>query len=86
MALMSVKDAVAKVNPQYAANIEAMYRHARDNDLRAAEVITDVEGYRVGEALEVDLIVQLHRAQTMLDVEQPGSSAPLTSRPWVTPP
>lgn len=54
MALMSVKDAVAKVNPQYAANIEAMYRHARDNDLRAAEVITDAKGDRKRKAHEQD--------------------------------
>ena len=54
MALMSVKDAVAKVNPQYAANIEAMYRHARDNDLRAAEVITDATGDRKRKAHEQD--------------------------------
>ena len=54
MALMSVKDAVAKVNPQYAANIEAMYRQARDNDLRAAEVITDAKGDRKRKAHEQD--------------------------------
>jgi len=54
MALMSVKDAVARVNPQYAANIEAMYRHARDNDLRAAEVITDAKGDRKRKAHEQD--------------------------------
>lgn len=40
MALMSVKDDVARVNPMYAENIERMYRHCRDN-LRGAEVITD---------------------------------------------
>ena len=28
MALMSVKDEVAEVNPQYAENIERMYRYA----------------------------------------------------------
>ncbi|MBV8683384.1 MAG: hypothetical protein JO111_10950, partial [Caulobacteraceae bacterium] len=33
MALMSVKDAVSEVNPQYGANIERMYRYVRDNDL-----------------------------------------------------
>ena len=54
MALMSVKDAVEKVNPQYARNIEAMYRHARDNDLRAAEVITDAKGDRKRKAHEQD--------------------------------
>src|SRR5580700_1166790 len=54
MALMSVKDAVAEVNPQYADNIERMYRHVRDNDLRAAEVITDPKGDRSRRAHEQD--------------------------------
>jgi 4-hydroxybutyryl-CoA dehydratase/vinylacetyl-CoA-Delta-isomerase len=54
MALMSVKDQVAEVNPQYAANIERMYRYARDNDLRAAEVITDPKGDRKRRAHEQD--------------------------------
>src|SRR5215472_3660439 len=54
MALMSVKDAVAEVNPQYAANIERMYRYVRDNDLRAAEVITDPKSDRSRRAHEQD--------------------------------
>ena len=54
MALMSVKDAVAEVNPQYAANIERMYHYVRDNDLRAAEVITDPKGDRSRRAHEQD--------------------------------
>ncbi|HEV7544648.1 MAG: 4-hydroxybutyryl-CoA dehydratase / vinylacetyl-CoA-Delta-isomerase [Rhodospirillaceae bacterium] len=54
MALMSVKDEVAQVNPQYAANIERMYRYCRDNDLRAAEVITDPKGDRKRRAHEQD--------------------------------
>jgi 4-hydroxybutyryl-CoA dehydratase/vinylacetyl-CoA-Delta-isomerase len=54
MALMSVKDAVAGVNPQYAANIERLYHHVRDNDLRAAEVITDPKGDRSRRAHEQD--------------------------------
>ncbi len=54
MALMSVRDAVAEVNPQYAANIERMYRYVRDNDLRAAEVITDPKGDRSRRAHEQD--------------------------------
>jgi 4-hydroxybutyryl-CoA dehydratase/vinylacetyl-CoA-Delta-isomerase len=54
MALMSVKDAVAEVNPQYAANIERLYKHVRDNDLRAAEVITDPKGDRSRRAHEQD--------------------------------
>ena len=54
MALMSVKDAVAEVNPQYGANIERLYRYVRDNDLRAAEVITDPKGDRSRRAHEQD--------------------------------
>ena len=54
MALMSVKDDVAKANPQYAANIERMYNYCRDNDLRAAEVITDPKGDRKRRAHEQD--------------------------------
>ncbi len=54
MALMSVKDQVALVNPQYAQNIERMYRYCRDNDLRAAEVITDPKGDRKRRAHEQD--------------------------------
>ena len=54
MALMSVKDEVGQVNPQYAHNIERMYRHCRGNDLRAAEVITDPKGDRKRRAHEQD--------------------------------
>jgi 4-hydroxybutyryl-CoA dehydratase / vinylacetyl-CoA-Delta-isomerase len=54
MALMSVKDQVAAVNPKYAENIERMYRYCRDNDLRAAEVITDPKGDRKRRAHEQD--------------------------------
>ncbi|HEY1930335.1 MAG TPA: 4-hydroxyphenylacetate 3-hydroxylase N-terminal domain-containing protein [Caulobacteraceae bacterium] len=54
MALMSVKDAVSEANPQYGANIERLYRHVRDNDLRAAEVITDPKGDRSRRAHEQD--------------------------------
>jgi 4-hydroxybutyryl-CoA dehydratase/vinylacetyl-CoA-Delta-isomerase len=54
MALMSVKDAVAEANPKYAENIERMYRYVRDNDLRAAEVITDPKGDRKRRAHEQD--------------------------------
>lgn len=54
MALMSVKDDVARVNPQYAANIERMYHYCRDNDLRAAEVITDPKGDRKRRAHQQD--------------------------------
>ncbi|MFI4933512.1 MAG: 4-hydroxyphenylacetate 3-hydroxylase N-terminal domain-containing protein [Caulobacterales bacterium] len=54
MALMSVKDQVAEVSPQYADNIERMYRFCRDNDLRGAEVITDPKGDRKRRAHEQD--------------------------------
>lgn len=54
MALMSVKDQVAEVNPMYAENIERMYRYCRDNDLRGAEVITDPKGDRKRRAHEQD--------------------------------
>lgn len=54
MALMSVKDEVARVNPMYAANIERMYQYCRDNDLRGAEVITDPKGDRKRRAHEQD--------------------------------
>ena len=54
MALLSARDDVAKVNPRYAANIEAVYKYARDNDLRAAEVITDPKGDRKRRAHEQD--------------------------------
>lgn len=54
MALMSVKDDVAAVNPRCAENIERMYRYCRDNDLRAAEVITDPKGDRKRRAHEQD--------------------------------
>lgn len=54
MALMSVKDEVGRVNPMYAENIERMYKYCRDNDLRAAEVITDPKGDRKRRANEQD--------------------------------
>jgi 4-hydroxybutyryl-CoA dehydratase/vinylacetyl-CoA-Delta-isomerase len=54
MALMSVKDQVGAVNPQFAENIERMYKFCRDNDLRAAEVITDPKGDRKRRAHEQD--------------------------------
>ena len=54
MALMSVKEQVAQVNPQCGENIERMYRYCRDNDLRGAEVITDPKGDRKRRAHEQD--------------------------------
>ena len=54
MALMSAKDQIAEVSPQYAANIQRMYEYCRDNDLRGAEVITDPKGDRKRRAHEQD--------------------------------
>lgn len=54
MALLTVKDEIAEVNPTYAENIERLYRNARDNDLRGAEVITDPKGDRKRRAHEQD--------------------------------
>jgi len=54
MALMSVRDEVAAVNPQYAENIQSLYHLARDRDLRAAEVITDAKGDRSRRANQQD--------------------------------
>ncbi|MBI3994053.1 MAG: 4-hydroxyphenylacetate 3-hydroxylase [Candidatus Lambdaproteobacteria bacterium] len=45
-ALLHVKDEIGAVNAQYAKNIERLYQHCRDNDLRIAEVITDAKGDR----------------------------------------
>ncbi|MCC7363090.1 MAG: 4-hydroxyphenylacetate 3-hydroxylase [Dehalococcoidia bacterium] len=46
MALYNIKDDVAKVNGQYAENIERVYKYCRDNDLRADQCITDAKGDR----------------------------------------
>ena len=54
MALQAIKDDLAKVKPEYAENIERVYRHCRDNDLRGAEVITDPKGDRTRRAHEQD--------------------------------
>jgi 4-hydroxybutyryl-CoA dehydratase/vinylacetyl-CoA-Delta-isomerase len=54
MALQAVKDEIAAVNPQYAENIENIWRFARANDLRAAEVITDAKGDRSRKAHQQD--------------------------------
>ncbi|MGE4322459.1 MAG: 4-hydroxyphenylacetate 3-hydroxylase N-terminal domain-containing protein [Sphingobium sp.] len=54
MALLTAKDEIARVNPDYAANIERIYRYARDNDLRGAEVISDPKGDRKRRAQEQD--------------------------------
>jgi 4-hydroxybutyryl-CoA dehydratase/vinylacetyl-CoA-Delta-isomerase len=62
MALLQIRDRLARVNPQFAANVEAMYRHAREHDLRAAEVITDAKGDRAKKAheqIDPDLYVRI---------------------------
>jgi 4-hydroxybutyryl-CoA dehydratase / vinylacetyl-CoA-Delta-isomerase len=62
MALLQIKDRLAAVNPRFAENIENMYRYARDNDLRAAEVITDAKGDRskkAHEQIDPDLYVRI---------------------------
>jgi 4-hydroxybutyryl-CoA dehydratase/vinylacetyl-CoA-Delta-isomerase len=46
MALYTIKDQVAKVNGQYAENIERIYKYCRDNDMRADQCITDAKGDR----------------------------------------
>ena len=62
MALLTIQDRLAAVNPRFAENIEAMYRHARAHDLRAAEVITDAKGDRAKKAheqVDPDLYVRI---------------------------
>ncbi|MGD9602646.1 MAG: 4-hydroxyphenylacetate 3-hydroxylase N-terminal domain-containing protein [Gammaproteobacteria bacterium] len=62
MALLQIRDQVAAVNPLYAANIERLYTHARAQDLRAAEVITDAKGDRAKKAheqIDPDLYVRI---------------------------
>ncbi|WP_439816814.1 4-hydroxyphenylacetate 3-hydroxylase N-terminal domain-containing protein [Zavarzinia sp. CC-PAN008] len=54
MALLQIKGKLAEVNPQFAENIERMYKYARDNDLRGAECITDAKGDRSRKAHEQD--------------------------------
>ncbi|KAA0241197.1 MAG: 4-hydroxyphenylacetate 3-hydroxylase [Dehalococcoidia bacterium] len=54
MALWNVKGAVAAIKPEYAENIERLYRLCRDNDLRAAEVITDAKGDRSRRPVDQD--------------------------------
>ena len=62
MALLQIRDRLARINPQFADNIERMYHYARDNDLRAAEVITDAKGDRskkAHEQIDPDLYVRI---------------------------
>jgi len=53
-ALLHVKDQIGAVNADYARNIERLYEHCRDNDLRVAEVITDAKGDRSRHPLKQD--------------------------------
>ncbi len=53
-ALLNVKDTMGTVKPEYATNIENLYTHCRDNDLRLAEVITDAKGDRSRHPLKQD--------------------------------
>lgn len=53
-ALLHVRDDIAQADPAYRDNIDAFYRHCRDNDLRLAEVITDAKGDRSRHALQQD--------------------------------
>lgn len=46
MALYNIKDQVAKVNGQFAENLERVYKMCRDEDLRADQCITDAKGDR----------------------------------------
>lgn len=53
-ALLNVRDIIGQANPSYAENIERLYEHCRDNDLRIAEVITDAKGDRGRKPLDQD--------------------------------
>ena len=52
MAMLSIRDQLAAVNPQFADNVDRLYRLGRDGDLRAAQVITDAKGDRSRKANE----------------------------------
>ena len=53
-ALLNAKDAMGAVKPEYATNIENLYTHCRDNDLRLAQVVTDPKGDRGRHPLQQD--------------------------------
>jgi 4-hydroxybutyryl-CoA dehydratase / vinylacetyl-CoA-Delta-isomerase len=46
MALYNIKDQIAKVNGQYAENLDRVYKMCRDEDMRADQCITDAKGDR----------------------------------------
>ncbi|MBI1239934.1 MAG: 4-hydroxyphenylacetate 3-hydroxylase [Alphaproteobacteria bacterium] len=54
MALLSIVDELRKERPDFADNVERLYKEARSKDLRAAEVITDAKGDRARKAHEQD--------------------------------
>ncbi len=54
MALLNARSQLAAVNPQYAGNVETIYRYARDNDLRAVQGITDAKGDRSRHPVDQD--------------------------------
>src|ERR1700709_2730239 len=54
MAMLSIRDQLAKVNPQFSENVARIYLTARQKDLRAAQVITDAKGDRSRKAHEQD--------------------------------
>ncbi|MFP6616730.1 MAG: 4-hydroxyphenylacetate 3-hydroxylase N-terminal domain-containing protein [Candidatus Hydrogenedentota bacterium] len=53
-ALLNVRDTLGQIKPEYAQNVENLYNHCRDNDLRIAEVITDAKGDRSRHPLQQD--------------------------------
>ncbi len=53
-ALLNVRDVIGQANASYAENIQRLYEHCRDNDLRIAEVITDAKGDRGRKPLDQD--------------------------------
>jgi 4-hydroxybutyryl-CoA dehydratase/vinylacetyl-CoA-Delta-isomerase len=53
-ALLNVRDMLGKIKPEYAQNVQNLYNHCRENDLRIAEVITDAKGDRSKHPLQQD--------------------------------
>ena len=49
-----MKDLIGSVKEEYARNIENLYKHCLENDLRIAEVITDAKGDRSKHPLKQD--------------------------------
>jgi 4-hydroxybutyryl-CoA dehydratase/vinylacetyl-CoA-Delta-isomerase len=54
MALMNAREQLGQVKPEYASNVETIYKYARDNDLRAVEAITDAKGDRSRRPVDQD--------------------------------